>query len=381
MDWGGRKACIGKESQMDAARLDEVTTDQAKHPRALGDSATDHPILSLPFTAEINGRHCLGTGISLVRAQVAGLLDPAMNGQERLVRLSFAFQGFTVSLTVECRIDMTGGAGGGAVLVFSDPTGDHLPQLRHLLNGWIAGDLVSLGQTLGVTTQPGGPAARPAGGAASSGSRVLSRLFGTAAMLALAAGLVAATLTLVYVRSYQVTLPVPARIVAEGQVLTALAAGQIDYLNPEAAEGDVAFTLRADGGQVLAVAMPCACTATVEGLALGSTVQAGDPVMTVHPEGAPMTARVNVPAERMFDLAAAESATLTLPDGRRIAARPVLPLPTPAAREGDTVPVTFVAETDVLGAELSGALAEVTLTKRLPPLLEPARALFRALGG
>jgi mannuronan synthase len=367
---------------MDAARQDVAMKDQMQQPLSLGNSATDHPILSLPFTAEINGRHCLGTGISLVRAQVAGLLDPALNGQERLVRLSFAFQGFTVTLSVGCRIDIIGGTGGGAVLVFGDPTGDHLPQLRHLLNGWIAGDLVSLGQTLGVTTaQPNGGSSGTASGHARSGSGLGARLFGTTVMLALSAGLAAVTLTLIYARGYQVTLPVAARIVTEGQVLHALAAGQIEYLNPMATEGEVAFTLRAEGGQVLAVAMPCACVATVEGLLPGATVQAGDPIMTVHPENAPMTARVSVPAERMFDLAAAEGATLTLADGRRIAARPVLPLPTPAAREGDTVSVTFIAETETLGPELSGALAEVTLTKRVPFLLEPARALFRALGG
>jgi hypothetical protein len=369
---------------MDAKRLDDLVEPPQVLPSALGDVSTDHPILTIPFTAEINGRHCLGSAISLVRAQVTGLIDPALNGQERIVRLNFAFQGFTVTLSVDCRIHMVGGSGGGsgggAILVFTDPTGDHLPQLRHLLNGWIAGDLVSMGQVLGVNTAPLGGTG-PKSGAAPSGSGLGARLFGTAAMLALAAGLVVTAMTLTYARGYVVTLPVAARIVAEGQVLTALAAGQIDYVNPAAAEGEVAFTLRADSGQILSVTMPCDCITTLEGIAPGATVQAGDPILSVHAADAALTARVSLPAELMFDLAQADGTTLTLADGRRVTARPALPLPNPAGREGDLIEVTLLPDGPALDPALAGALAEVTITKRSPALLAPARALFRAFGG
>jgi mannuronan synthase len=368
---------------MDTTRPDEMAAKTALLlPMNLGDGTTDHPVLSIPFTAEIDGRHCLGLEISLVRAQVAGLLDPALDGQERLVRLSFSFHGFAVTLAVSCRIALVGGAAGKAALIFTDPTGDHLPQLRHLLNGWIAGDLVSIGQVLGTaTTGPansGGKAgARPGD---QSGPGILSRLVGSLAMLALAAGLVAAVMLLTYVRGYLVTLPAPARIVAEGQVLAALAPGQIDYVNTAAAAGEVAFTLRTDGGQVLSVTMPCDCVASLEGVAPGATVQAGDPVMTVHAPGAPLAARVEVSPDMLFDIARADSAVLTLPDGRNLSVRPSLPLPAPAGRASDLVTVTFVADGLPLDAALAGTIAEVTLTRRIPTFLEPARALHRASG-
>jgi mannuronan synthase len=365
---------------MDAKRLEEKVEKPTMPPLSLGEVATDHPTMTIPFTAEINGRHCLGTGISLVNATVAGLLDPALNGQERIARLSFSFQGFIVVLTVECRIKMIGDAGGKAALIFLDPSGDHLPQLRHILNSWIAGDVVSIGPILGVSI---GQDRQKTGGKAqaASGPGLLARAFGTLTMLAAAAGLAVAVLMLTYVRGYLITLPVPARIAAEGQVLTALAAGQIDYVNSEAAAGEVAFTLRAEGGQVLSVTMPCDCVGSLDGLASGSTVQAGDPVMIVHAPDAPLAARVSVPSEMLFDLAKAESALLTLPDGRQVAARLVLPLPTPAATKGDLVPVTFAADAQDLSADLSGSLAEVTLSRKIPTLLEPARALYNALGG
>ncbi len=87
--------------------------------------ATDQPVLPVPFTAEIDGRQCRGEGVSLVRAEVAGLLDPALEGQDRLVRLSFAFQGFTVALAVRSRIGRVDG--GRADLVFTDPTATTFP--------------------------------------------------------------------------------------------------------------------------------------------------------------------------------------------------------------------------------------------------------------
>ncbi len=348
---------------MDALKTD-VMQDAAQAPRPgdLGAVPTDHPVLPIPFTAEIDGRHCLGEGLSLVRGQVAGLLDPALEGQERLVRLSFVFQGFTVALGVRCRI--TGVEGGKAVLVFTDPTGDHLPQLRHLLNGWIAGDLVSLGQILGVTTTPA-KTGRGGTGAAAPGTGLAARLLGGTLMAAAAVALVGATLVLTYARGYTRTLPVPARVAAEGQVLTALAAGQIDYINPQAGRARSPSPCAPRTGRCCRSPCPGACSASLQGLVPGATVQAGDPVMTVHPQDAGLVATALVPAEMLFDLARAEAVTLTLPDGARLAATAQAPLPMPGPDGAALVPVTLRPLTP-LPADLSGALAEVTLSRPVP---------------
>jgi hypothetical protein len=129
-----------------------VLTADRDMPADLGAGTTDHPLISIPFTAEIDGRQYKGSGLSLVRAEVFGLMDPALAGATRLVRLSFLFHGFTVLLGVECRIDPTPGPQGKVVLSFIDPTGEHLPQLRHVLNSFVAGDLVTMGQFLAVSS-------------------------------------------------------------------------------------------------------------------------------------------------------------------------------------------------------------------------------------
>ncbi|RYI20165.1 MAG: hypothetical protein EON48_09005, partial [Acetobacteraceae bacterium] len=62
---------------------------------------TDHPVIAMPFHVEIDGRQYQGRGISLVRAEIAGLIDPHMAGTERMAWLVFRFQGFTVGLSIE----------------------------------------------------------------------------------------------------------------------------------------------------------------------------------------------------------------------------------------------------------------------------------------
>ena len=345
-------------------------------PGILGEVQTDHPILPIPFTAEIDGRQCRGEGLSLVRAHVAGLLDPALQDQERLVRLSFAFQGFTLSLGVRCRIDAI--EGGKAALVFLDPMGDHLPQLRHLLNGWIAGDLMSLGQVLSVTTAPVKPG-KSGAAVGAQGNGLAGRLIGGTLMAGALVALVGAAMVLTYARGYTSTLPLPGRIAPEGQTLTALSAGQIDYVNPAAKSGEVAFTLRAQDGTVLSVTMPCDCTATLLGQTTGSTVQAGDAVMAVHEADAAQVVTALVPAEMLMDLARAERVTATLPDGTRLDLAVPQALPLPASGDAAPVPVAL-SPLAPLASDHSGGLARITLSQPAPLVLAPARGLLRALG-
>ena len=66
---------------------------------------SDPPMIDMPFHAEIDGRHYLGRGISLVRAGISGLVDPQLEGAERIVRVVFRVNGFTVALTIEVRLE------------------------------------------------------------------------------------------------------------------------------------------------------------------------------------------------------------------------------------------------------------------------------------
>jgi mannuronan synthase len=139
-------------------------------------SGNDHPVVDLPFTAVIDGRQFRGRGLSLVAAYVSGLIDPQAINAVRIVRLVFQFDGFSVALVAEARVREGTEGSGTAELAFVHPTGAHLPQLRHILNAFIAGDLMGLGQTLGVaaTRAPQRPPARgppPKAGCRSAASR------------------------------------------------------------------------------------------------------------------------------------------------------------------------------------------------------------------
>jgi mannuronan synthase len=347
----------------------------------LSSGTSDHPLINIPFTAEIDGRQYKGSGLSLVRAEVFGLMDPAIEGAARLVRLAFVFQGFTVVIGVQARLNATPGPRGKVILEFTDPTGAHLPQLRHVLNSFVAGDLVTMGQFLSVAaTQPSPKVARGAAGKVTIGQR-LRALTGTAALLALTIGLFGAVGTLGYQRLFVTPLPSPARILPEGQSLTALAAGQIEYLNENAGKGEVAFSLRSVSGQMLSVAMPCDCDVLLAGPKFGDTVQAGEAVLLAHDIGAPLVLLARVPGTALYDLATADHVDVVLADGSHVTAHLAETATiSQSARAEDEVVVSLVPDV-ALSVDQLGDFARVSIIQPLPTLLSPLADYARSFGG
>jgi mannuronan synthase len=354
---------------------------QPQDPRMITHGATDHPMIAMPFMVEIDGRQYRGEGLSLVRAQITGLMDPAINGATRLARLLFSFHGFTIAISASCRISDIDGASGQAVLSFDDPTGAHLPQLRHLINSYIAGDLVTMGQVLGVAGSEAGRRPSQAGPKVDDTKWTAGRVAGATLMAGLSAALVLAVANLTYVRFYTAPMDRPALVMPEGQMLTALASGQIDYLNPDALMGEVAYSIRSSAGPILSVAMPCDCVASLTGAGAGATVMAGEPVMLAHPKGAPLVFQTTVPANSLFDLVSAEKVQLTFPDGFTIDAK---------MKPDDVVPVNGSAVLEVsvilipstpLPVDRQGQMARLVIVKPLPAVLSPLAAVHAVLGG
>jgi hypothetical protein len=77
-------------------------------------------------------------------------------------------------------------------------------------------------------------------------------------------------------------------ITLDGMDLRAISPGQLDFVNPAATKGDIAFAIRTTSGEVLAVSMPCDCVVAPGSAEGGATVLAGDTVMTVAPKDAPV---------------------------------------------------------------------------------------------
>lgn len=293
---------------MDVAILSKSNRVPANMP-----AANDHPIVDLPFTVTIDGRQFRGRGLSLVAAYVAGLMDPAALNQMRIVRLIFQFNGFHVTLIVDAEVRESAFESGEAELVFVRPTGPHLPQLRHILNAYISGDLVGLGHTIGVagTAAPKGPNAR------SAPERRLSlrRVAGGVGVGLLSLGLIGVALTLVYRQAFVTLVPTPGTVVSTAETLRATTTGQIVFLDLAAGQGDVAIAIQSASGDVQSLVLPCDCVVTSEGLREGSTVLIGETVLKLAQEGDMRLVAADIPPAMLFELASAGRIELTLPDG------------------------------------------------------------------
>jgi hypothetical protein len=321
----------------------------------------------MPFHVEIDGRQYKGRGISLVRAEIAGLIDPHMAGMERMAWLVFRFQGFTVGLSIEVRLQDPDPAKGTAVLDFLDPMGEHLPQLRHLINAYIAGDLVTLGQAMAVRPAS---ATRPKSGQAPQRFR---RFGGTLLLALLTVVLLGLVGTKLFQRVFTDRLSAPVVAGFDGSTLAATATGQIDFVNLEAKAGEVAFAMRSNTGQMLSVTMPCDCRVESLGVGPGSTVFAGDPVLRVSAPDAPVILTGFVLPEEMLDLARAEKMDLRFGDGAHVAAR-LAPNGIGSAAPGEPVPVRLEPMSPI-PAERLGQLAEVTLRYPVPGVVQPFATL------
>lgn len=336
----------------------------------------DHPVVDLPFTAVIDGRQFRGRGLSLVAAYVAGLMDPAALNATRIVRLMFQFDGFSVTLVVDAEVREAAPGSGEAELAFIRPTGPHLPQLRHVLNAFIAGDLVGLGQTIGVagTAAPKGPK-----GAATTDRRpLLRRMVGGAGVGLLSLALIGVAGTVVYQRMFVTLVPTLGTVISTGEVLRATTTGQIVFLDLTAGQGDVAVAIQAASGDVQSLVLPCDCVVTTHGLREGSTVLIGEPVLRLGSESDQRLVAAAIPPAMLFDLASADRIELTfaggntslattepseltgagpVSEGHVVLLRPAAPID--AAEVGQPVEVRILRDSGVLGQWINTARARL----------------------
>ncbi|OWY07915.1 hypothetical protein B6V74_15155 [Thioclava sp. F42-5] len=275
-------------------------------------AGNEHPLIDIPFSAVIDGRRYAGDGLSLTEAQVSGLIDRRIDGTEKIVHLIFDFPGFQVALVPTARVMVEGD--NSSVLVFTEPTGDHSPQLRQILNDYISGDLTSSGGLIrsGSLAQPkGGTGAAPKPGF----RKRLRSAFGTLVVLALSVALIALAVSLMQARLFTTDIAAPGRVVAQGQTIRATADGQISFINPDAGPGDVLFALDTVDGETLSIAMPTKGTVHPISVAEGSTVLAGEPLFEISAPDAPLVIEARLPQELLFEVQQTGGVNVTLPDG------------------------------------------------------------------
>jgi len=334
----------------------------------------EHPMLDIPFVMGIDGRQYKGVRLSLVMAEIAGLMDPGLEGATRMMRLQFPFQGFSVTLELMGLIERIDADKGLATVAFVEPGADHLPQMRHVMNSYIAGDLVGLGGVIRVAATVPSPAARAAKAGAMRGVSV-GQVLRSAGMVAATVVLVGAVGSLIYGRVFTSPVDAPGRVVQDGTRLDAIAAGQIDYINLTAAVGEVAFTIRTTGGELLSIAMPCACEADLLGGDVGATVQAGEPVMVVHAPGAPIVVSTQMASDDLLKLAFADHVSVRFADGTEIQAS-VDTQALPSASGDALAEVRLTPEAPLPAARL-GEMGELTLVRPLPTVLDRIATYLR----
>ncbi len=321
-------------------------------------AGNDHPVVDLPFTAVIDGRQFRGRGLSLVAAYVSGLMDPAALNAERIARLVFQFDGFAVTLDADVEVREGAAGSGEAELIFIRPTGPHLPQLRHILNSFIAGDLVDMGRAIGVagTAAPKAPKT----GVMAESRLSPRRIAGGVGVGLLSLALIALAGTLVYQRMFVTLVPNLGTVISTAEVLRATSTGQILFLDLNARKDEVVVAIQATSGDVQSLVMPCDCIVTSNGLREGSTVLIGEPVLQLVSETDQRLVSIALPPALLFDLARGDGVQLTFPDGATTTARIEASAIT---NSENATPATLLRPDTALAAERIGQPVEVRIQR------------------
>ncbi len=322
----------------------------------------EHPQLKVPFTVLVGSKIFEGASLSLTKAVVIG--TPDINAGDTLVsaaiRMNFA--GYALVLYMDAWIEKSAGDDGTYTLHFTEPMGEHAAPLRHILNSYIAGDIVSLSGVLGYTG-PTSVKAKPK--AEKPGlSFKLQNLVRRGIVIALTAGLALIALNLAHQRvvfSYEAR---PVTIMAPGQTLLATAAGQLTYVDPDARKGEVVYSILANSGDYLSVKMPCDCTVLpMRSFVEGATIMRGTPIARLASGSEGLVANTEISAEGAVKLVAGQTAELVLADGTIL---PVTPEILPSPQDGKaTVPVEMVLD-DTAGVS-AGQVARLRFRRSLLP--------------
>jgi hypothetical protein len=304
----------------------------------------EHPLVQLPFSVLIDGRAYEGVTISMVGAKVAGLAAAYLNSLNKIAIFRFNFGGFWISLPIDVAVTSADSEKGSLTLRFREPTGAHMPQLRYLLNSWLAGDHVSLdGMIEAKSRLPKPGSSHPADGSAGRG-RLVRRIFGTIIVAGASVALIALVGSIVGERFFVSDVSGASLVYRQGATLAATASGQVDFIDPAAGAGKPAYSILAANGISVTVAMPCDCNVEAIGIEKGATVLAGEPLMFLSSKDAPLLVRSTFDARNMQELATGAVAEIELGDGRNIPARTEVDRVALSLQKGatETIPVNLL---------------------------------------
>ena len=320
---------------------------------------SEHPAVSLPFSLYVYGQKLDGRKISMTTIDAVSKDDIYLiPGTQHAVKLQFEFENFSISIYPE--VIVAGEFKDDLILKFVDPTGDHVAQLRFLLNSYIAGDFVTLGSAMSYS----GPI-KPKEEKKAVEQKWTDRY--RSLLVALCSGLLvlwaASALFTRYTTEYEMH---PVLIERAGQPMQATTAGQVSYLNADAKMGEVLFSVNSNSGDILNFKMPCDCKAVIkQGISEGSTVLPNDVISTILVNNFDLRAQALMSVEGLTRTMKGDRAYLEMTDGRSVPVRVIAgSTANSAAMSGELfVPVQLVAEDGALTDADLGGFARLRLTK------------------
>lgn len=321
----------------------------------------EHPLLTMPFSLRVGGQWFEGKRVSVTEIEIAvpkGVMAP---GFKDLATLSFPFEDFAITMMAQVTATDRGDDG-TSVLLFSEPTGAHLAQLRYILNSYIAGDLVTLKGMMAYTgpTQPKAPkAVNPT----SMGDRM--RSVGVA-LASLVIVLIAAWVVFSrYTSAYEMH---PVFIERGGLSMQATVAGQVTYLNAQAPVGEVAYTIASNSGDVLSFQMPQDGEVVLASDVFeGATVLPSDLILTIFEINPLLRLRTLISIEGLTRALQGDLATIELNDGRKLPVSiEVRDTTRAAALRGELfVPIDLTVKGEPLSPSDANKSARLRLSKTL----------------
>jgi alginate biosynthesis protein Alg44 len=277
------------------------------HPADL--TANQHPVLDVRYSVIMDGRMYEGAGLSIAGGQVIGLVSQHMVNERRLATLMFPFAGYSVAIPVDIFVETASSTTGAMSFHLNDPAGPHLPQLRHILNAYIAGEIVNMNGILSATI----PQGQKSGGAKAKGRRspaAFARGLGLSVAALLLLGFVGAK---AYERAFVTPVGGLSVVTAQGQALRAIGSGQLEYVNEAAAKGDAVFAIRNASGQVVTVNMECDCAVLPGHMLAGATVVEGETVAQIAAKDAPVVVRTLFSPKDIYAIAGGAQVEVSMP--------------------------------------------------------------------
>lgn len=327
----------------------------------------EHPILSMPFNVHMGNEVFEGQRISVtemeVKASPSARLDQGTRG---LATIQFPFEDFAITMMADVSV-APGGGGDSVTLLFSEPTGAHLAQLRYIMNSFIAGDLVTLKGMMAYT----GPTQPKAASGPAEKARVRDRVRSIAvAIISLSIAFLAASVVFGrYTTAYEIH---PVFIDQAGLTMQATVAGQLTFIDKDAEVGDVAYTVASTTGDVLSFQMPRSGNVTIASeIFEGATVLPEDLILTIFDNTPDVRLRTMMSIDGLNRALQGDPARIELNDGRVLPVEVLVRDTTRAsALKGDLfVPVDLAVKGEGLDPSDINKSARLRLSKSLRGLL------------